>query len=245
MQTRFLILTLLFFSCTTSFAEEKFKIFIELGSVWQQRNDSQIPNSSGTRTALDELDSGPFFHHRLEAYYKINNKHGLRLVYAPFDINISGQTGGPVTFDGRTFDGTRDLDVRYKFNSYRLTYIYSLLGFGKEQINFGITAKVRDALTAFSQDGETEDYDNIGFVPLIYFEYQKILSPTWSLNFTADAAYASQGRAIDAALKLRKEFSNKLNLGLGLRTLEGGADNDEVYAFSWFTYAITELTWSF
>jgi hypothetical protein len=245
MFNKFFYFLSLLFLCTQVSANSKFDLTLELGSIWQNRNDSQIPGSTGTRTALDQFDSGPFLHHRIELYYKINNKHGLRLVYAPLDIGFSGRTGGPVLFDGITFDGTRNVDVNYKFNSYRLTYIYSFWGFNENQLNFGFTAKVRDAETSFSQNGITQAYDNLGFVPLIYFEYQKSLGQNLYLNFNMDAAYASQGRAIDAALKIRKKYNEALNFGIGLRTLEGGADNEKVYTFSWFTYAVTDLVFRF
>ena len=55
------------------------------------------------------------------------------------------------------------------FNSYRFSYIYALRGFGKDQINVGFTAKVRDAETRFSQPGIVSSYDNIGFCAVVLF----------------------------------------------------------------------------
>ena len=125
MRNVFIITLLILASSYVSAAEKQFIVMTELGSVWQNRNDTQISPSTGTRMAIDEFDSGPFFHYRLEGYYKMNNKHALRAVYAPLDFNVSGKTEAPVVFNGESFDGTRNLDVRFKFNSYRLTYIYS------------------------------------------------------------------------------------------------------------------------
>ena len=119
------------------------------------------------------------------------------------------------------------------------------MGFGIDQLNLGVTAKVRDALTSFSQDGRTKAYDNVGIVPLIYFEYQKSFGQDWTANLTMDAAYAPQGRAIDAALKVRRNLDENLSFGLGARTLEGGANNEKVYTVSWFTYAVADLVYAF
>lgn len=228
-----------------SYASDTIDLFVELGGIWQNRNDTQISPQAGTRFEIDSLNKGPFLHYRLEGYYRFSKKHALRAVYAPSNFEVTGPPGKAITFNGQNFTSNDDLTVNYKFNSYRLSYIYGFWGFGKDQINIGFTGKVRDAETAFSQPGVRSSYSNIGFVPLIYFEYQKSIGESWTLNFTVDAAAASQGRAIDAALKARRSFGTDTSLGLGFRTLEGGADNEKVFAFSWFNYALLELRQSF
>lgn len=239
--SQIVILALAFVVTSKAYGGGDFDLFLETGAVWQNRNDTQIPPNTGTRFAIDELNSGPFFHFRIEGYYRLNQKHGLRFVYAPSEIEVSGKIDSNVVFNGQTFTSAEDLDIRYQFNSYRLTYLYAFEGFGKDQINAGITAKVRDAETTFRQTSVRSTYDNVGFVPLIYFEYQKALGNNWKLNFTLDGAAASQGRAFDAALKARRDLGKESSLGLGIRTLEGGADNDKVFTFSWFNYALLEF----
>ncbi len=221
-------------------ASEDLSVFVEGGAAWQNRNDTQIPPASGTRLQIDQFDKGPFLHYRLEGYYRLNENHALRAVYAPYQVEVTGRADRNVQFNGQNFPNTADLTVNYKFNSYRLSYLYGFWGFGKDQLNLGFTAKVRDAETTFSQPGISSSYDNVGFVPLFYFEYQKAMGQKWSLNLTIDAAVAAQGRAIDAALKARRQFGRSSSLGLGWRGLEGGADNEKVFAFSWFNYAVLE-----
>lgn len=226
-------------------AQNKFDLFIETGGVWQSRNDTQIPPGTGTRFEVDKFNQGPFFHYRLESYYKINQNYALRLVYAPFNIIVTGRADGPVVFNGQTFLNTEDLTIRYQFNSYRLSYVYGFWGFEADQLNLGFTGKIRDAKTSFSQQVLSSSYDNVGFVPLIYFEYQKALGVNYTLNFTADAAAAPQGRAVDAAIKVRRPIGANSSLGLGVRSLEGGADNEKLFTFSWFNYALLELRLAF
>jgi len=237
-----LLLCLIFIFPSLAFAKEDIDVLFEGGAVWQNRNDSQIAPSTGSRIAIDEFDQGPFFHHRLEGVYQINPKHALRIVYAPLDLTVRGQSPTPLIFNDESFGATTPFHIRYKFNSYRLTYIYSFWGAEEDKLNLGVTAKVRDAVTSVSQASKTSSYKNVGFVPLFYFEWQKKIRADLSLNLTMDAALAPQGRAVDAALKVRKKLGDKTKLGFGLRTLEGGADNDEVFTFSWFTYAVADLT---
>ena len=230
-----------FFICTFVFAENKWDLMIETGGVWQHRNDIRIPSQGGTEVKAHLFGQGPFFHHRIESYYRINKRHTLRAVYAPFRVQVSGPINQSTEFNGQSFSSSQDLMIQYTFNSYRLSYIYGFWGFGNHQLNLGVTGKVRDANILFSQPGVNRSYANIGFVPLVYFEYQKALSPHWTLNFNVDAAAASQGRAIDGAIKFRRNMNQHSSLGLGLRSLEGGADNTRVFTFSWFNYAVLDL----
>ena len=39
-------------------------------------------------------------------------------------------------------------------------------------------------------------------------------------------------------MRLEARVSPNVDVFAGIRTLEGGADNAEVYSFAWFTYAI-------
>lgn len=235
----------IFFTSTTTYGAENFTLMLESGAVWQNRNDTKISPFTGTRIPIDEFSTGAEFHYRLEAFYKINNRSSLRALYAPLDLSVTGRRNTSTNFNGVIFNSQDDLRIRYKFNSYRLSYIYSFWDSETDKLNLGITLKVRDAVTSFSQRGLIASYDNVGFVPLIYFEYQKALTPEWRINLSLDGAYASQGRAIDASLKIRRDLSEASDLGFGVRTLEGGADNDEVFTFSWFTYAVADISLKF
>ncbi|MBU1692397.1 MAG: hypothetical protein KKC51_00370 [Verrucomicrobia bacterium] len=46
------------------------------------------------------------------------------------------------------------------------------------------------------------------------------------------------GRGVDAVLKAQCDFDSGWYVAAGYRTLEGGADNDDVYTFAWLHYAL-------
>jgi len=54
----------------------------------------------------------------------------------------------------------------------------------------------------------------------------------------AEGLAAPQGRAGDVAFKGEWALSPRVSLSAGIRLLEGGADNDEVYNFATFVYAV-------
>lgn len=240
-----LLLLLISLISTPLFAQ--FDIFVESGAVWQNRNDFQIPpQSSATRVELDRYKEGPFFHFRSEAYYRPSKNHGFRLVWAPFSVTINSPSESPIVFNGTQFNGgPSGYQFQYTFNSYRGTYFYSFWGQGEEQLNLGITAKIRQARIEVRQGNQVESYKNLGFVPLIYFEYQKKIATDWLFNFQFDGLAGGPGRAFDVALKLRRKFNDKWTAGLGYRVLGGGADNEEVFTFSWFNYAVLDVGYNF
>jgi hypothetical protein len=60
-----------------------------------------------------------------------------------------------------------------------------------------------------------------------------------------EGAAASQGRAVDASIRLRRQLRNGMTVSAGYRGLEGGADNDELYTFAWLNYATFSVGWQF
>ncbi|MBL7665808.1 MAG: hypothetical protein JNM93_11795 [Bacteriovoracaceae bacterium] len=218
-----------------------FSTMIELGQNWQLRNDVRIPSQGGTKLAIDDFDNGPFNHGRLEFTYRWSQKHGLRLIYAPLTTYSEGISNQTINFNGQSFNTTDKLSIKYRFNSYRLGYVYRF----SENFYFGGTLKVRDASVRFKQNATTSEYNNTGLVPLFYLAYLKPMTESWSFFTDADFAAAPQGRAIDLSIKFRKKIKSATYLSLGLRTLEGGADNEKVYTFSWFTYLLGDIYFEF
>lgn len=222
---------------------QDFSLGLEAGAVWQHRNDVRISPDQGTYLEFNDFDEGPFFHYRIEGFYNLSERHFLRALYAPFNISVKGVPATNVVFDGVTFAGGNELTVNYRFNSYRVGYFYRWFEFSDGFFDIGVTAKWRDAKIELEQPGISRAYTNGGLVPLLYIAFEKMLFSDISFNFSLDGSASSQGRAFDGALKLRKPVGERLNLGLGVRSLEGGADNDKVFTFSWFNYAVIDLVW--
>nr|HMR10737.1 hypothetical protein [Polyangiaceae bacterium] len=124
----------------------------------------------------------------------------------------------------------------YRFDSYRLTYRYSFVQDDALQLAAGFTGKIRDAEIAL-YGAETARKTNTGFVPLLNLHAEwKPGSGSWGILFDADALAAPQGRAEDVLLALTWAPRDGVDLYAGYRTLEGGAENDEVYSFAWLHY---------
>ncbi len=224
-----------------------FALELEAGPVWQTVNDVQIPNSSaGTRFSLVDLaGKGPQAAGRGYLTWNINAKHGLRGLYAPLSFTENGTPTGDIAFNGDNFIGGQEVAATYKFNSYRLTYRYKWHDGEKWRWYVGITAKIRDAKIQLVQGGVESTKDDLGFVPLLHVAGRYRMGAKWYLNLDIDALAGGPGRAEDLALKLGWQVGPKVAWELGYRTVEGGADVDEVYNFAWLHYAVMSVRLDF
>lgn len=220
---------------------------LEGGPAWQSRNDVQVPNDeTGSRFALDGLvGSGPFPAARVYAEARLGRRHGLRLLVAPLSLSGTGAFSEPVRFDGVEFAAAEPTEGSYRFDSYRITYAYRLVESSRWSVDLGLTAKLRVAEIELEQAEAEAAYSNTGFVPLLHAAASWRPAPRWTLTLDADGAAASQGRAFDVSLKLYRELSDRWAVSLGYRTLEGGADVEDVYTFAWFHYATASAVYRF
>jgi hypothetical protein len=219
---------------------------LETGAVFTGYNDVQIPGDQGTRFSLkDDLTPETKFFYRLRLSYTIKSRHTFSLLYAPLQTTSKGSVPKDILFKGEVFSASTPLLGTYKFNSYRLTYRYNIVQKERLQFGLGFTAKIRDASIALSSAGRSSAKDNVGFVPIINFRLLWQIHDNVGLLLDGDALAAPQGRAEDVSLAVIYKFSDHLGIRAGYRILEGGADNDEVYNFALFHYALAGISYTF
>lgn len=209
---------------------------VEGAAIWQTQNDQAIPGNTGTRFSISDIKSGPFAAFRIYAGHSWD-QHELRLLYAPLSVELDTTFNSPVNFRDSTFAANTPTTVFYKFNSYRLTYAYKLQPVGVWNWAWGFTGKIRDAEVKLTQGSLSKNKSNVGFVPLLHLRADRAIAANWLVRFDLDGLAAPQGRAFDLALFAERKISDtNLSAFTGYRTVEGGADNDEVYNFAWFHY---------
>lgn len=228
-------------------SNSRFNMELESGPVWQSRNNVQIPNNeNGTRFSLADLvGKGPLPAARLYLTWNITGKHGLRALLAPLSFTKQGKLPYPVDFTGASFDPDVITDATYKFNSWRLTYRYLI--FERSEWNgwIGFTAKIRDAKIKLEQSTRSTEKTDLGFVPLLHLSLDYRPARKWSFIFDLDALAGGPGRAEDLSLKLSYRLNERFSISGGYRTVEGGADVEEVYNFAWFHYAVASMLYRF
>jgi hypothetical protein len=215
---------------------------IESGVVFATRNDARIPGNGGSNLSLvDDLQTSPAPFFRLRVGYRLRQRHVITALYAPLQVNARGTLDRDVSFMGATYPAGTPLLAVYRFNSYRLTYRYSFIWRDNLEVAAGFTGKIRDAETSL-YGVEARRKTNVGFVPLVNVHVAwRPRGGAFGVLFDADALAAPQGRAEDVLVAATWRARDDLELRVGYRTVEGGADNAQVYSFAWFHYVVAGL----
>jgi hypothetical protein len=214
----------------------------ETGAVATGYNNVRIPGDQGTLFSMkDDLVPKTKIFYRIRINYTIRTRHTLSLLYAPLEVKSNGNVANDIYFEGVTFPANTDLSGTYKFNSYRLTYRYEIVLKPKFEFGLGFTAKIRDASISLASSGLESEKTNVGFVPIINFRMLWKPSEKFGVLLEGDALAAPQGRAEDVLIAATYRVSDRFGLKAGYRMLEGGADNDTVYNFALFNYAVVGL----
>lgn len=211
-------------------------------------NEVRIPAVGGTHFDLGkELKTDPKVYYRLRVGYTFGERHTVSALYAPLTVTYKGQFNRGINFNGvlfgpRVSGNPENVLARYQFNSYRLTYRYDFVYTPKWRVGAGLTAKIRDAfIEVGTAEGavspRTTRYDNVGFVPLLNFVATWQPTPKFWTMLEADALASKQGRAEDVFLGVGYQLNPFVALKGGYRVVEGGADNDKIYNFTWINYA--------
>ena len=218
-------------------AQDRFRLDLENGAVISGRNDVRIPGDSGTLFSLtDDLTSDTAYFWRVRADVRVGRKHVLSALIAPLRLQAAGRFDRPVLFEGETFAAGIPVSGLYVFNSYRVTYRYEPVQGDAWRFGFGVTGKIRDAVTRLESGGTVAEKSNVGFVPLVNFKLERRLGERASVLLEGDALAAPQGRAEDVFAGVVVDASRRLSFKAGYRVLEGGADTDEVFTFALVHY---------
>jgi hypothetical protein len=87
--------------------DDRFGIELEFGPVWFSKNDVRVPGDTGTQFDMTDLTgSGPDVFARLDGFWNINDRHGLRIVLAPLEVSGTGELREDTDFAG-AMDTTR------------------------------------------------------------------------------------------------------------------------------------------
>ena len=233
---------------TSVYAEEtspKWLLELETGAVSFASNDVRIPGDTGTPfDMLDVLGTGADPFARINVSWQLNNKHRLGFVAAPLVVEGSGALKQTTDFAGQTFEAGAT-DGRYQFSTYRFTWGYNVHQTDKWRWDLGVTGLIRDADISLEQGDIQASDDNVGFVPLLHVLGRYQINDRWHTEMTLDGLAGGPGRAIDLGLKAYYDIDDHWQLGVGYRLLEGGADTDDVYNFSWLNFATVSIGYRF
>lgn len=214
------------------------KINVQAGSLTVLSNYSEIPRDDGTEF---NLDAGTILNYRLYLSMVFKQKHEIRFLYAPLSYSKDFTPDTDIQFRDSLFMLGTATEAFYKFNSYRLSYIYHFNPTGKTKFRLGFTGKIRDAETALKQASISESFTDIGFVPLLHFGVELMLTDTLSIDLETEGSWAPQGYAVDSRLSLDYRISKNVRVGTGIGYLDGGANVESVNTFARLFYGYARV----
>jgi len=234
-----MLIAIIALCCGPATVSAEYVVNLQGAAVFTEKNDVRIPGDSGTKFSLsDDLKADSSFTGRLEAGYIHKGRDYFGVVVAPLSVDSHGRVDKDISFAGTVFPAGTDLDATFRFDSYRLTWRRKLVA--REGLDFwlGVSGNIRDAAITVEGGGLRAEKTNTGFVPLINFLLDWRFAQPWSFRIAGDALAGPQGRAEDVLFALLYDVSASTKVFAGYRILEGGADNDEVYTFSLFHFAV-------
>jgi hypothetical protein len=217
---------------------------LELGSAQNSYNQVKIDGENGTmfnlRPALNSSD-----YYRISFIQKFKSSNGIRFLYAPLKFSGEKNFNKDIYFNGELFPSNQKTEAQFQFNSYRATYFREIISQKNFLLRVGGTIKVRDAFIELKQSDRTKARKSIGIVPLFYAYSKYKFENNFLLTLDFDGLVAPQGRALDVGLMFGYYFNPTLQIDVGYRMLEGGADNEKVYNFSQINYLFTAVQLNF
>lgn len=219
----------------------------EGGAAFTGYNDVQIPSDSGTRFSLaDEIVSSAAMALRFRGGVALAERHKIFVLAAPLTVKGTGTLDRDISYQGRIFHQGTVVHSSYRFDSYRLTYRYSIVDKPGFALGAGLTAKIRSADIALMSDSAFARRTDLGAVPLINLMARYDMTEKVGLLLESDALWSPYGRAEDVLLAFQYSPRKSHSLRIGYRMLEGGADGGgKVYTFSLFHYLTAGITVKF
>ena len=189
---------------------------------------------------------------RLTAFVTINDRHQIRFLYQPLELNTEVDFPSIVTVDGKDFLGATRMT--YSFPFYRLTYQYRFLSGRNFWLAGGGAIQLRNASIRFEDlsTNELSASQNLGIVPALALSGRAALGGGWFAAFDATGLYASsalingsdfefEGSILDASVRVGYPIGEGREVFLNLRFFGGSADGISQYARSqWSTSASPE-----
>ena len=213
----------------------QWRLDLEAGASFTRMNDVRIPSRTGTEFDLAGLQGSPALPLlRAGVEWDPWQRHGFRVLYQYLRSEGTGTLPGPTAFAGQSYAPGVATTGNYRFDTWRATYRYTLLDTPEFRLRIGATLLVRDAEIKLRQGGVTSRDADVGVVPLLHASFDWRFASAWTLRGEVDALGASQGRAIDAGLRVARDLAPGWEASLGWRMLDGGVDNSSVRNFARF-----------
>lgn len=252
MRIHLLALSLL---ATPVLAESPLSAFIaeyETGPAAILQNDARYGPTGTDYSAADVNQQATLYRtQRLSLEARLGERHGLILLWAPFDIATRVALPKDIDFRGEVFPAGTVVDSRYQFEGYRGSYLYRLVHGERLTWELGASVQLRNALVSLSTVDGTRyaKESDIGLVGALKTRLRYTLPSQVWVGLEADALSTfgllgnTRGGLYDVALTLGLPLSAKraVHAYARLRLFGGGAEVPRRNIYNWANFGFALL----
>jgi hypothetical protein len=202
-----------------------------------------------------------FFFQRYSVDVGIGKRNTLTFLYQPLTLEtktkIPEDRKKGITVEDVTFPPGTGLDLKYGFDFWRISYLFSFIRTERFMLGGGLSLQFRNASIVFeSIDGSDVTVNqNLGPVPVLKLKTEYRFPGGFFLGAEADGFYASSaifngadfdftGWIYDAALKAGKEVNPATDVFITVRLLGGGATGTSDYDRKLWTESSSGYTYN-
>jgi hypothetical protein len=182
---------------------------------------------------------------RLSGDVLLGSRHRLVFLVQPIDIRTEVRLSSDLTVDDEIYPADTNMELRYGFDFYRLSYLYDFFKDPRNELAVGASLQIRDAVIVFAPKSdesiELRSERNVGPVPALKFRAKYYLSDFVWLGTEIDGIYAAGrgvtgstevstdfvGAIIDASLRAGFTPRPPVDVFLNLRYIGGGAEGTD------------------
>lgn len=200
--------------------------------------------------AFDYVENGGqeilFLFQRYSIDTQLAERHIITLLYQPLTLEtktrIPEDLDGGMQIDDVVFPPGSGLDLKYGFDFWRLSYLYTFIKRDRFMLGAGLSLQLRNASIIFesTDGGNVTVNQNLGPVPIIKVKTEYRAPTGYFVGLEADGFYASSkifngadfpfaGWIYDAALQAGMEVNPASETFLSIRILGGGAEGTSDY----------------
>ncbi|WNG16398.1 hypothetical protein [Cystobacter fuscus] len=224
----------------------------ETGPAAIFQNDGRY-GPTGTSYSAEDLQQNATLYRtwRAAVEARLGARHGLILLYAPFDVTTRATLSRDIDFRGTVFPAGTVVDSRYLFDGFRGSYLFRLIDGERFKWDIGASVQIRNALVGLGAvDGSRYSQESdIGVVGALKTRLRyELPSRVWAA-LEADALSTfglvgnTTGGIYDVALSLGVPLNTRGDVSAyaRLRLLGGGADVTRRNIYNWGNFGFAVL----
>jgi membrane-associated phospholipid phosphatase len=201
----------------------------QVSSTSTRRNVVAAPSASGSRIDVAALTSpaDPTIASSF-LFSRVDGRHELSLLVAPFGTGAVSPLAGPVEFGGRAFSA-QATDVDYRFYDYRFRYRASFAPHESVTVRLGAALQAARTSVELSQQGARSDVSAWSVLPLLHANGEWRVARDWLLALSGEGMALGSRRFAEADFRVQYRFSDGWNASLGITERRSTTDDSALY----------------